>query len=106
LAVPKAVLILTPMIHGKAGVLNRWYKAVKPLLKNYYGTGGDLNVDQKKEVIPITSSLGILHPQEGVLQGHFNPNVEEKKKKINQLQTGVSLLVKDEKANAKPCFRP
>jgi hypothetical protein len=26
------------------GVLQRWYKAVSPLLKSYYGTGGDLNV--------------------------------------------------------------
>ena len=25
----------------KNGVLKRWYKAVTPLLKNYYGTGGD-----------------------------------------------------------------
>jgi glutamate dehydrogenase/leucine dehydrogenase len=79
----------------KQGVLERWYKAVKPLLKNYYGTGGDLNVDQKHEVIPITSAIDILHPQEGVLQGHYNPSVEDKKRKINQLQTGVSLLVKD-----------
>jgi hypothetical protein len=28
------------------GVLQRWYKAVSPLLKSYYGTGGDLNVDE------------------------------------------------------------
>ena len=28
----------------KEAVLRRWYKAVIPLLKNYYGTGGDLNV--------------------------------------------------------------
>ena len=74
----------------KDGVLNRWYKAVRPLLKHYYGTGGDLNVDQKTEVIPITSALGILHPQEGVLQGHFNPNVDVKKQKIANLQQGVS----------------
>ena len=74
----------------KDGVLKRWYKVVRPLLKNYYGTGGDLNVDQKTEVIPITSSLGILHPQEGVLQGHFNPDVEAKKQKISNLQQGVS----------------
>ncbi len=86
----------------KQGVLERWYKAVKPLLKNYYGTGGDLNVDQKTEVIPITSELGILHPQEGVLQGHFNPSVEDKKKKIAQLQNGVSLVVKDESLSPDP----
>lgn len=80
----------------KEGVLKRWYKAVRPLLKNYYGTGGDLNVDQKSEVIPITKELGILHPQEGVLQGHYQPSTDDKALKIRQLQDGVSLMVKDE----------
>lgn len=73
----------------KKGVLERWYKALSPLLKNYYGTGGDLNVDEIHEVIPITAELGVLHPQEGVLQGHFSPNTESKRKKIKQLQDGV-----------------
>lgn len=77
----------------KEGVLGRWYKAIYPLLKNYYGTGGDLNVDQKKDVIPITSELGILHPQEGVLNGHYQPGDFAKAKKIKQLQDGVSLSV-------------
>jgi hypothetical protein len=40
------------MIQEKKDVLERWYKAVSPLLKNYYGTGGDLNVDEIHEVIP------------------------------------------------------
>src|SRR5210317_1081422 len=74
----------------KEGVLKRWYKAIYPLLKNYYGTGGDLNVDQKTEVIPITSELGILHPQEGVLNGHYQPGDFAKARKIKQLQNGVS----------------
>ncbi len=80
----------------KAGVLKRWYKAVLPLLKNYYGTGGDMNVDEVHDVIPITSELGLLHPQEGVLQGHFNPGTDEKDKKIEQLQVGVSKPIEDE----------
>src|SRR5210317_2486819 len=74
----------------KEGVLKRWYKAVYPLLKNYYGTGGDLNVDQKTEVIPITSELGILHPQEGVLTGHYAPMEIEKIHAISHLRNGVS----------------
>jgi len=77
----------------KKGVLERWYKAVKPLLKNYYGTGGDLNVDQKHEVIPMTSALGIHHPQEGVMRGHFNPSGNQEIEKIENLQKGVSLHV-------------
>ena len=77
----------------KEGVLKRWYKAIKPLLKNYYGTGGDLNVDEIHEVIPITKDLGVLHPQEGVFNGHFNPTPQEKNLAIKQLQEGVLLPV-------------
>ncbi len=79
----------------KEGVLKRWYTAVKPLLKNYYGTGGDLNVDEIHEVIPITASLGVEHPQEGVFKGHFKPNEKKKEKIIKQLQEGVLLAVKN-----------
>jgi len=79
----------------KKGVLKRWFKAVAPLLKNYYGTGGDLNVDEIHEVIPMTRDLGVLHPQEGVFNGHFNPSEAEKDLAINQLQVGVLLPVKN-----------
>jgi len=58
----KSGINFDPKDPRKKGVLERWYKAVSPLLKNYYGTGGDMNVDQKAEVIPITESYGIWHP--------------------------------------------
>jgi len=74
----------------KEGVLKRWFKAVYPLLKNYYGTGGDLNVDQINEVIPMTRPYGLLHPQEGVFNGHFNATEDQKMNRINQLRQGVS----------------
>jgi len=74
----------------KEGVLKRWFKAVYPLLKNYYGTGGDLNVDQINEVIPMTKPYGLLHPQEGVFNGHFNATEDQKMNRINQLREGVS----------------
>jgi len=79
----------------KDGVLKRWFKAVTPLLKNYYGTGGDLNVDEIHEVIPITESNNIWHPQEGVLTGHYNPIEIEKINKISQLRQGVSKVIED-----------
>ncbi len=85
----KSGINFNPNDPRKSGVLERWYKAVKPLLKNYYGTGGDLNVDEIHEVIPITNELGIDHPQEGVLTGHYNPNDADKDRKIKQLQQGV-----------------
>lgn len=89
----KSGINFNPNDPRKSGVLERWYKAVKPLLKNYYGTGGDLNVDEIHEVIPITQELGIRHPQEGVLVGHYNPDKKEKTIKINQLKKGVLLDV-------------
>lgn len=65
-----------------------------PILKNYYGTGGDLNVDEIHEVIPITEKFGLWHPQEGVVNGHFNSNEGEKIKRIGQLRSGVSKCLK------------
>jgi glutamate dehydrogenase/leucine dehydrogenase len=79
----------------KKGVLKRWYAAVIPLLKSYYGTGGDLNVDEIHEVIPMTEDFGLWHPQEGVLEGHFDPTDNEKIRKIGQLRLGVSKVLED-----------
>ncbi|TXE14503.1 Glu/Leu/Phe/Val dehydrogenase dimerization domain-containing protein [Algoriphagus aquimarinus] len=79
----------------KDEVLRRWYKAVMPLLKSYYGTGGDLNVDEIHEVIPITESYGLWHPQEGVVNGHFHATEPEKIRKIGQLRQGVSKVLED-----------
>ena len=73
----------------KKGVLERWYKAVSPLLKSYYGTGGDLNVDEIHEVIPMTEDCGVWHPQEGVFNGHFKPTEADKINRIGQLRQGV-----------------
>lgn len=78
-------------------VLQRWYKAVMPLLKNYYGTGGDLNVDELKDVIPITEDLGLWHPQEGIVRGHLKPNEGQYIAIIGQLRQGVSKLVEDKR---------
>jgi len=80
----------------KRGVLERWYKAVTPLLKHYYGTGGDLNVDADKDVIPITENCGVWHPQEGIFNGHFKPTEAEKINRIGQLRQGVIKVIEDE----------
>jgi glutamate dehydrogenase/leucine dehydrogenase len=98
----KSGINFDPSRPEKKEVLQRWYKAVLPLLKSYYGTGGDMNVDEVKDVIPITSKLGLLHPQEGVLQGFYNPDIDEKKQKISQLKTGVSLKVKSPELTPDP----
>jgi glutamate dehydrogenase/leucine dehydrogenase len=85
----KSGINFDPKDPRKEGVLRRWYAAVTPLLKYYYGTGGDLNVDEIHEVIPITEDCGIWHPQEGVFNGHFQPREAQKIQRIGQLRQGV-----------------
>ncbi len=81
----------------KKAVLERWYAAVSPLLKSYYGTGGDLNVDEIHEVIPITEDSGVWHPQEGVFEGHFKPTQADKINRIGQLRQGVKKVIENPK---------
>lgn len=85
----KSGINFDPKDPRKKGVLERWFKAVSPLLKNYYGTGGDMNVDEIHEVIPYTEQCGIWHPQEGVFEGHFKPTQADKINRIGQLRNGV-----------------
>ncbi len=92
----KSGINFDPADPRKSGVLKRWFKAVKPLLKYYYGTGGDLNVDEIQEVIPITEDAGVWHPQEGVFHGHFHPNEAQMINRIGQLRMGVVKVIEDE----------
>ena len=93
----KSGIDFDPADPRKHGVLSRWYKAVTPLLKTYYGTGGDLNVDEVHEVIPITEGYGLWHPQEGVVNGHFQPSDSERIQKVGQLRLGVKKVVEDKR---------
>ncbi|MEJ6662512.1 MAG: Glu/Leu/Phe/Val dehydrogenase dimerization domain-containing protein [Bacteroidia bacterium] len=94
----KSGINFDPADPRKEGVLRRWYAAVMPMLRNYYGTGGDMNVDQYSEVIPYTADLGVLHPQEGVVQGYYkNYSKVEKLQAITRLQSGVLLPIIDER---------
>ncbi len=76
-------------------VLERWYKVALPLLKHYYGTGGDLNVDEIKDVVPITEALGLWHPQEGIVRGHLKAAEGQQINLIGQLRYGCTKIVED-----------
>ncbi|WP_179340011.1 Glu/Leu/Phe/Val dehydrogenase [Winogradskyella ludwigii] len=91
----KSGINFDPLDPRKKGVLERWYAAVSPLLKSYYGTGGDLNVDEIHEVIPITEESGVWHPQEGVFEGHFKPTIADKINRIGQLRHGVIKVIEN-----------
>ena len=93
----KSGINFNPLDPRKEGVLRRWYAAVTPLLKHYYGTGGDLNVDEIHEVIPYTEDCGVWHPQEGVFNGHFQPREAQKINRIGQLRQGVLKVIEDPK---------
>jgi glutamate dehydrogenase/leucine dehydrogenase len=77
----------------RADVLERWYRAVLPVLRERYGTGGDLNVDEVLDVIPTFERLGLEHPQEGVVRGHLRPDAAGFRGVIHRLQDGVKASV-------------
>lgn len=77
----------------KASVLERWYRSIAPLLRDRYGTGGDLNVDEVLEVLPTFDRLGFLHPQEGVVRGHLNPDAEGLRVIMQRMEEGVEAPV-------------
>lgn len=101
----KSGICFDPRDPRRTEVLERWYKAVTPILKNYYGTGGDMNVDEIEDVIPITESYGLWHPQEGIVKGHYEPSERDKINKIGQLRSGVSKIIEDRNFTPDPSRR-
>jgi glutamate dehydrogenase/leucine dehydrogenase len=89
----KSALDFDPRDPRKDEVLERWFRAIGPYLRECYGTGGDLNVDEVFEVIPIIQSLGIAHPQAGVVRGHFRPDADAFARIIRRLDQGVKAPV-------------
>jgi len=98
----KSGINFDPKDPRKKEVLKRWFAAAKPLLKSYYGTGGDMNLDEVEEVIPMCKKEGIMFPLEGVINGHHRKDKKGKIKIINQLSKGVPLIVKNEKLTPNP----
>jgi glutamate dehydrogenase/leucine dehydrogenase len=93
----KSGINFDPADPRKFEVLTRWYKAALPILKGYYGTGGDLNIDELKDVIPITEDLGLWHPQEGIVRGHLKPSEGRLINAIGQLRYGCAKTVEDKR---------
>ncbi|WP_339923082.1 Glu/Leu/Phe/Val dehydrogenase dimerization domain-containing protein [uncultured Cyclobacterium sp.] len=82
----------------KAGVLERWFKVVAPILKSYYGTSSGINIDENTELIPMSEKYGLWHPQEGIVNVLYNKGgAPEKIKKIGQLRQGLSKIVENPK---------
>lgn len=70
-------------------VLRRWYAAVRPFLLTRYGTGGDVNVDEQRDVEPLCAEIGIVHPQEGIVRGHLGLRGDAVDRAIRHLNDGL-----------------
>jgi glutamate dehydrogenase/leucine dehydrogenase len=88
----KSVLDFAPeSAEQKQGVLRRWFRHIEPYLKECYGTGGDQNVSEV-EVIDLTKeSIGLGHPQEGIVRGHYRLSGQSGECVLGQLREGVQL---------------
>jgi glutamate dehydrogenase/leucine dehydrogenase len=89
----KTGIAFDPADPRRTDVLDRWFNAALPVLRDRYGTGGDLNVDEVLDVIPCLERLGLEHPQEGVVRGHLNLDAARFRTVIRRLQDGVKAPV-------------
>jgi glutamate dehydrogenase/leucine dehydrogenase len=90
----KSVLNFDRADPRKREVLKRWFQHIGGHLKTCYGTGGDQNVHED-EVIALTGeAIGLEHPQEGILRGHYAPDQRAFQRILKQLQEGVQLPVR------------
>lgn len=67
----KSGIDFDPADPRRAEVLRRWYAAIRPFLATWYGTAGDVGVDEQRDVQPLCAELGLAHPQEGIARGHL-----------------------------------
>ena len=91
----KSGIDFDPADPRKDEVLGRWFAVISPLLLSCYGTGGDLNLDEVKDIIPHLERLAIWHPQEGIVIGHYAESGAAKARKLTRLRTGVKHPVSD-----------
>lgn len=90
----KSVIDFDSQVPEKKDVLKRWFESIYPYLKHCYGTGGDLGVDETREVIPLTKGLfGLKHPLEGMVRGHVQTDEEGYCRIFENLHKGVKMEV-------------
>jgi glutamate dehydrogenase/leucine dehydrogenase len=85
----KSGIDFDPRDPRREGVLRRWFQAMAPYLRQCYGTGGDLNVDEVLDVIPCCRAVGVAHPQEGVVRGHLRAGDAETERIRRAMDAGL-----------------
>ncbi len=75
----KTGIKLDPAHPEKYAVLERWYEAITPLLREYYGTGSDLNTDIHR-INALLQKMGIHNSQEGIIHAvsHGDHQIERR----------------------------
>lgn len=91
----KSGIDFDPTDPRKRDVLARWFQDMRPLLQEVYGTGGDVNVDEQREVLPLCEAVGLEHPQQGIVQGHLAGRGGSVSRADASLREGLSLVVDD-----------
>lgn len=91
----KSGIDFDPAHPEKREVLRRWFRSIRPLLLEVYGTGGDVNVDEQRDVLPLCQEMGLAHPQQGIVQGHLAARGASVDEADASLREGLSLLVED-----------
>lgn len=87
----KSGIDFDPLDPRRREVLGRWFRAMRPWLAACYGTGGDVNVDEQRDVEPLCRALGLAHPQIGILTGHFHAAGGDAALALEALRTGLAL---------------
>lgn len=85
----KAGLDFDPRDSRKTDVLRRWFDHIRPVLQERFGTAGDLNVDAGREVAPLVREVGLRHPQEGILRGHFGLSGSALERRLDAMSAGL-----------------
>ena len=88
----KSGIDFDPSDPRKRGVLARWFDAIRSYLMTCYGTAGDLNVSESEDVMPLCMSIGIPHPQLGVLAGHFGLAGEALERRCAAMRSGLDAV--------------
>lgn len=87
----KSGIDFDPRDPRRDGVLRRWFRAMAPHIGAHYGTGGDMNVDEQRDVVPLCAELGLPHPQVGILRGHYGAEGDDAVAGIDRLRDGLAL---------------
>ena len=87
----KSGIDFDPLDPRRLNVLERWFRAMRPWLAQRYGTGGDVGVDEQRDLDPLFRKIGLLHPQIGILAGHFQADPAQAHAALQSLRVGLAM---------------